>query len=196
MQLDIEKITSEYEQTLVIPGKKPIPQFFLCPVGLVGAGKSTVMKPLCERLSVLRISNDEIREIIADHEYFDKYPLEVSAKLGEKYARQGYSIGLDANASTAWNSESFNQLLKELGAKAIWIYINPPEDYILDKLSHYPHGTIFRNKEEAISSYTKSKETVKADGIPFVYEFDPSRSDLDKQLDEAVQKIQQHLLSA
>jgi len=47
-----QRIKKEYEDTLVFPVIKPDPQFVLCPIGLVGAGKTTVMMPLAERLSL------------------------------------------------------------------------------------------------------------------------------------------------
>ncbi len=189
-QIDIEQVIKDFEQTLVFPKEKPRPQFLLCPVGYVGSGKSTVMKPLCEMLSLLRVSNDEIRLLLGEHKYGNE-TLQIAAEVIEKYARQGFSIGLDSNASTAFNSERFNRLISELDIQAVWILINPPEDYIVNKLSNYSHGTLFRNKEEALSSYQKSKELVKTDGIPFVYEFDPSRDDLEKQINEALSVIKQ-----
>lgn len=65
---NIEKgIMDEYEAELDIPIQPKRKQFILCPVGIVGAGKTTVMKPLSERLSLVRISGDEIRKILKEH---------------------------------------------------------------------------------------------------------------------------------
>ncbi|MDE1944098.1 MAG: hypothetical protein KGH97_01205 [Patescibacteria group bacterium] len=41
-------------------------QVFLAPVGRVGAGKTTVVKPLAERLGLVRISSDEIRKLLKE----------------------------------------------------------------------------------------------------------------------------------
>lgn len=190
--IDIEEVAREFEMTLVFPQIKPAPQIILCPVGLVGAGKSTVMKPLCETFSLLRIANDDIRLLLGENKYGNE-TLQIAAQVIEKYARQGFSIGIDSNASTAFHSDRFNKIISELDARVLWIHVNPPEEYILNKLNNYHHGSLFRNKKEAISSYQKSKEVVVTEGIPFVYEFDPSRDDLDKQINEAVVKINQEL---
>ena len=67
-----EEVRAEYEASLKIPRNKPKKQFFVLPVGLVGAGKTTVMKPLAEKLSLLRISGDEIRKILWDMTVYGK----------------------------------------------------------------------------------------------------------------------------
>ena len=48
---EFKKILEEYRKNTVVYKQKPARQFFLCPVGLVGAGKTTVLKPIAERLS-------------------------------------------------------------------------------------------------------------------------------------------------
>lgn len=57
----LEKGAREYEESLVIPTTKSCPQWMLMPVGLVGAGKTTVVKPLARRLGLIRMSTDEVR---------------------------------------------------------------------------------------------------------------------------------------
>ncbi len=53
-----------YTSFLKIPEKKPLKQILLCPVGLVGAGKTTVLKPMAEKLNLIRVSTDELREML------------------------------------------------------------------------------------------------------------------------------------
>lgn len=188
--IDIGKIQELFESTLEFPEVKPIPKFYLCPVGLVGSGKSTVMKLLCPRLSVLRIANDDVRKIIGNYDYFNLAP-KITATVGPKYSKLGYSIGIDANASALWGSEAFNQRMDDLNSRQIWIHINPPEDYI--KLQNYNHSWLYRNESEARMHFEQSKQKVNTEGIPFVYVFDPSRSDFNNQIDEAVEKIKEEL---
>jgi hypothetical protein len=188
--IDIEEIQKIYESTLEFPNVKPIPKFYLCPVGLVGSGKSTVMKLLCPKLSVLRIANDEVRKIIGNYDYYHLAP-KISSTIGPKYSQLGYSIGIDANASSLWGTEEFNQRMKDLNSRQIWIHINPPEVFI--KLKNYYHPWLYRDEAEAKENFEKSKQKINTDGIPFVYVFDPSRSDLNKQIDEAVLKIREEL---
>src|SRR3989304_39914 len=42
----LEEVKKKYERSLVIPNTKPSPQWILMPVGVVGSGKTTVVKPL------------------------------------------------------------------------------------------------------------------------------------------------------
>lgn len=193
--LDLEKIASEYEQSLVIPSHKPVPPLIILPVGRVGAGKTTVMKPLCEKLSLLRISTDEIRLLIQDHAYFDTYPQQIAISLAKKYIELGYSIGIDANCSSIWQSPALTELLISSHLQSFWINVNPPEEYIIQKLTHHPPSKLFKNTAEALSCYQLSKQKVITTGIPFIYEFDPARADLEQQISEAIHKIKTILKS-
>lgn len=192
--INLEHIIEDYEKTLAFPENKPKTLFFLCPVGLAGAGKTTVMKKLCERLSLLRISNDEIREAIKDPKYFE-LANKISQEVGIKYAKLGYSIGADGNSTSIWNNESFNKLLDSLHAKAIWIHINPPESFIVNKFKNlvYKDTGIYKDPEHALSELERSKQNVKTEGIPFTYTFDTSKDDLDKQIENSIVIIQEEL---
>lgn len=193
--LDLQQITSEYERSLEIPTHKPSPACIVLPVGRVGAGKTTVMKPLCQKLSLLRISTDEIRLLIEDRSYFDGSPQQIALSLVKKYAELEYGIGVDANCSTIWQSATLTELLTSSQLQPLWIHVNPPENYIIKKLTHHPPSKLFKNSAEALSSYEQSKQKVVTTGIPFVYEFDSAREDLDQQIDEAVAKIKTILQS-
>ncbi len=192
--INLQQIIEDYEKTLVFPENKPKTLFFLCPVGLAGAGKTTVMKKLCERLSLLRISNDEIREIIKDPEHFD-VATQVTGELGRKYAKLGYSIGVDSNVSSLWNNVPFIKLVESLGAKVIWIHINPPESFIVNKFKNlvYKDTGIYKDPEHALKELERSKQNVKTEGIPFTCVFDTSSDDLDKQIENSVAVIQEEL---
>ena len=49
--------------------KKANQELILCPVGLVGAGKTTVLKPISKILNLVRVSSDEIRGILKQEGY-------------------------------------------------------------------------------------------------------------------------------
>src|SRR5262245_50203908 len=61
---DFSRLVEEVKDSLVLPKESPINQFFLCPIGLVGAGKTTVLTPLAKELSLVSISGDEIRKLL------------------------------------------------------------------------------------------------------------------------------------
>ena len=93
---EMKKIISLYEKTLSIPKKKPKEQFLICPIGLVGAGKTTVIKPLSKKLSLLRVSSDEIRKLLNEKGFNDDRVKEIAADIITKYLKKGFSIAIDA----------------------------------------------------------------------------------------------------
>ncbi len=161
-------------------------QFILCPVGIVGAGKTTVMKPLSERLSLVRISGDEIRKILKEHglEYDAVVP--IGAALSKKYLSQGYSLALDSDAASPRSKAVIDNAEQEFGAIPVWIHINPPEEFILNKLRTYKHTWLFKDADEAVANYKRRKNLHEdLEGIPFIYTFDTSQNNLESQIAEA-----------
>jgi len=135
MDLNAEELSSvreEYKSTLVLPKEDAIParQFFLCPVGLVGAGKSTVIKPLSERLSLVRISSDEIRKMLKERGAGYDQLLEVVGPLAEELAAQGFSLAFDGDCGNPKTKEMITELVDKVDAKVLWIHVNPPEEFI------------------------------------------------------------------
>jgi shikimate kinase len=188
-QETLRTIAAEYEKTLDIPDEKPMHPFLLCPVGIVGAGKTTVVKPLSKRLGLVRISRDEIRGMLKaaglGYERLD----DLSFPLVRKYASLGYSVAIDSDCA----SEKTQKLVAEVAAhdnlRSVWIHINPPEEFILAKLRNFKHTWLFKDADEAIANYTARKPLHEHLDMPFVYTFDTSKENLPEQLDEAVAKI-------
>ncbi len=175
----------EYEKNLIVPLVKQSPQFFLCPIGLIGAGKTTVMKLLTKKFSLIKISTDDIRKILKKQEYNFKRAAEITFCLIEKYARQGYSIAIDADCVRPSKRKKIEKLAKEVGAKIIWIHINSPESYIINKLRKFKHTWLFKDSNDAIQNYFARKPLHKNLNFPFIYTFDTSHRDLKKQINKA-----------
>ena len=87
MQKSLDEIKHEFVKNLEIPSLIPQKQFFFCPVGLVGVGKSTVTKPISKRFNLLRISSDELRKLLLDNG-FDYSPLKTCIRDSESYLFQ------------------------------------------------------------------------------------------------------------
>lgn len=195
----IEKVLSLYESSLEIPTEKPKNQFLLCPVGLVGSGKTTVIKPLCARLSLLRLSTDEVRKIIYNLsatvtlEEFSK----IMTTLFKKYLSQGYSIAIDADCASAITQNLIQERQRDYNLKVVWIHVAPGEDFIINKLRNYSltHNEtwLFKNADEAVKNYMARKDLHKNLTMPFVYTFDTSLATLGNQIDEAVDVIKKEV---
>jgi predicted kinase len=180
----------EYEKTLILPEQPRRKHFILCPAGLVGAGKTTVTKPLAEKLSLVRISGDEIRKTLKEHGLSYDGLIRIGAELMKKYLAKGYSTALDSDAMSPRSKEVIDNAEQEFGAMPVWIHVNPPEEFILNKLRTYNHTWLFKDGDEAVANYMRRKNLHEnLDSIPFVYTFDTSRDDLGNQIDEATELI-------
>jgi len=58
---NFKSVAGLYEKSLKFPAQKYQKQLIICPIGLVSSGKTTVVKILCKKLPLLRVSTDEIK---------------------------------------------------------------------------------------------------------------------------------------
>lgn len=182
------EIQREYEASFIFPRQKLKRQFLLCPVGLVGAGKTTVIKPLSKKLSLLRISTDEIRRLFREKKISDNGDARKIAYASiKKYVHEGWSIAIDADCGTPHARKNIEDTKsgKENKLKVIWIYINPPEDFILHKLRNFKHTWLFRDGEQAVENYLTKKSQPRDLEHDFIYTFDTSQPNLLEQIKEA-----------
>ena len=192
--MSIEEVKKRFKSSLLIPREKPARQFFLCPIGLVGAGKTTVMKPLCEQLGLLRISNDEFRKLLKEEGYGWDQASAIAMDIATEYARAGYSIGVDADCADRAKRERIEGLASELHIPVLYIHINPPEQFIVDKLmSHEQPTWLFESGEQAVENYQRRKSLHEGLLLPYIYTFDTSRVDLGEQIAKGVEKIRASL---
>lgn len=182
-------LADKYERQLFIPENPPVKQFILCPVGLVGAGKTTVVKPLSEKLSLVRISGDEIRKILKESGHTYKYVRDIAELLAQKYLDLGHSLCIDSDCVSPRTYRFLNELEKERGIKLVWIHINPPEEFILNKLRNFKYSWLFDNAEQAVENYMRRKNLHENLTMSFIYTFDPSKNDLTNQIDKATEII-------
>lgn len=166
----------------------------LMPVGVIGAGKTTVIKPLAERLGLVRISTDEIREKLRQRRYSYEGARDIAHALSTKYLRIGYSIAVDGNTGSTSGLE-YNKKSAEAfpHVRQIFIHIDPPDEYIVNKLRNYKHSWLFKNAEQAVESFYKNKQGFTLPDLPFVFAFDPSRDDLPMQLESGIKAIKESL---
>ncbi|MFA5184933.1 MAG: hypothetical protein WC551_00400 [Patescibacteria group bacterium] len=187
---ELAELITDYEKTLSLPDDIRKPQLLVCPVGLVGAGKSTVIKPLSDKLGLVRISTDEIRHLLKDRGFTFALVEEIGLYLLKKNLIFGFSVAIDADC--AGSASKFIQQVPQKfpKAKIVWLHINPPEEFILNKLKNFKHTWLFKDADEAIANYFRRKPLHDHLDMPFLYTFDTSRPDLEKQIEEAVGLIE------
>ena len=186
------EIRALYKKDVKLSIKKAGRQFLLCPVGTVGAGKTTVVKPLSGKLGLIRVSTDGIRKILKERGFNYNRARDIAFSIIKELIEGGYSVTIDCNCGSGNSVEKIRELQNEYKIKLVWIFINPPEDFIINKLRHYNHNWLFKDSDEAVSAYFKYKEKYgdfKNLSLPYVYTFDTSRNDLDKQIEEAAEII-------
>lgn len=190
----LEEVAKEYEGTLTIPASKQLPQWILMPVGLIGTGKTTVVKPLAERLNLIRISTDDIREKLKRRGYSYNGARDIVQHCIIKYLNLGYSIALDANTGSKVGLE-YNKKTADLfpSVRQIFIHINPPEEFIVNKLKKYQHTWLFRDAEHALENLSMNKKDYNVPDVNFAYTFDPSKADLLDQIQHGVEAIEREL---
>ena len=194
-QTVLEEIAKEYEESLYIPTVKNKPQWMLMPVGLIGAGKTTVVKPLSERMGLIRLSTDEVRQKLREQGYSYQGCTEIIHELSKKYLNLGYSLAIDANTGSTTGIEYNKRTAAAFPeVRQVFIYINPPEEFIVNKLKKYKHTWMFKDGDSAVENFYKNKENFSRPDLPFVYEFDTSRNDLDIQIDQAIIEIKKALM--
>lgn len=189
---NLKRICALYLEQVRLPAIPGRP-FLLCPVGLVGAGKSTVLKPLAEYFSLVRVSTDEIRKVLKDQGYNFLRTSEIAYFLVRKFLGEGYGVAVDADCSPPEVSEAIRTEAAKAGLPVVWIHIDPPESFILEKLRNFKHTWLFADADEAVANYFRRKPLHQTLDFPFVYRFDTSRLDLPQQLEEAKREIEAFL---
>ncbi len=189
-QVEQDQIRNEYQATLAIPSVKRRPQIFLCPVGLIGAGKTTVMKPLSECLGAVRISTDEIRKRLKERGFNYVATRDIAVAAVMKYLEAGYSVTFDADCAGEAAGRTVKEAEKRFGVKTVWLHINPPEKFILNKLMSFKHTWLFRDGAHAVENYMQRKPLHEKLNMPFFYTFDTSKENLPQQIDEAIERIE------
>jgi predicted kinase len=187
---EIKRVEEEYISTLKLPASKPSPQWILCPVGLVGSGKTTILRRLSERLNLLQLRADDVRVILKKYGLAYAATETIVVHLVDTFLNEGCSIAMD-NDCVGRAKELIERAVDRHHVQAIWIHINPPESFILDAIRHRETMEIFGSVENALANYERRKPLHEHLDMPFVYTFDPSREDFDKQMNEVVSKIEE-----
>jgi len=185
---DLEMVTNEYDATLVVPEVKPERQFLLCAVGLIGAGKTTIMTELANKLNLVRINGDDIRKVLYDHKLPYKGSHDSSRILTEKYIRLGHSVALDRDAATPNSYKMITEVAESINLPVIWVHITAPEPVILERLSRR-QSWLFPTPDVALENYTARKSLHQNLPMKFDYVFNTSKDNVHEQIIEAVNII-------
>lgn len=189
-------IRDTYVSHIVIPKNKLKKQIILCPVGMVGAGKSTVTIPLAKKLDLLRISTDEIRKLLKENSFNFDRAREIAGSIAIDYLQKGYSIAVDANCGSVETKRLIEEVEKKYDILPIWFLVDPPVEFIKNKLKNFNHTWLFRDGDDALRAFSRYEEKYMGKinnwaelSVDFIYTFDTSKENIADQIDECYEKI-------
>lgn len=188
----LESIERIYLENLKIPEKVSGRQIFLCPVGLVGAGRTTVISPISDKMGLLRISSDELRRLLKESGYDYKTVKEIIPRIIKKFADDGYGIAFDMDCGNPETFKLIDQLkVDHPNSRAIWIDVSASEEFIINKFKSHPPSWLADNPQKMIDNYLSQKEKRASSDIKynFDYKFDTSRDDLDNQILDFIERF-------
>lgn len=182
------EIKNAYLDQVETPEQKPENQYLLCPIGLVGSGKTTVLTPLAKKLNLVRLSHDDIRKLLHERGYGYEASEQFINEIVEEFLAKGFSVALDADCIRGEVQKKIADRKNRYNLQVFWIHINPPEQFILEKLGRHKTSWL-GTAEQVIKNYFVRKSLHANLNFPFIYTFDPSRPDLEKQINEATTVI-------
>jgi shikimate kinase len=184
---DIEIIKDKYLKNIVFPKNKPKKQLFFCPVGLIGAGKTSITRPISEKLSLVILSSDGLRKILKKDGYDFSLLKKIGFEIATTLASKGFSVSFDMDCGNPEVKKFVEELSEKLNARIIWVNINTPEEYILKgfvKDADY-RSWLTDNPQGMIENYFAQKEKRFKENTKFIFDyvFDASK-DIKKQIED------------
>jgi len=185
---DFVKIINLCRNQIALPIKKAKKPFIICPVGLVGSGKTTVIKQLAEYFGLVRISTDEIRKILQAEGFNLTRTSELGFVLAKELAEKDFGLAIDADCAGVNVIETIKGLATKNGSKVFIIHINTPEEFILENLKKFR-----LEANNFIDTYHRRKQLHQNLDFSFDYVFDLSKGDLSKQVGECEMIIKEKI---
>jgi len=165
----------------------------ICPIGLIGSGKTTVIKKLARHFGLVRCSTDEMRAYLDKLGYNTQKAVDAIRKVTEILLKKKRGLAIDADCARPEIVKEFLSKPRIHKIPLVWIKIDVPEKIILARLSPDNKKRKYRGPE-AIANYFKRKELHKNIDLPFVYVFkNETPEKLKVQMIEAKQKIKEFL---
>ncbi len=168
---DKEFVARKFLDSLIYPKEKPSKQIFFCPVGLVGAGKTTFTKPISEKLNLVRVSSDEMRKILKESGFGYSNLKEIILPIATDLINSGWSIAFDMDCGNIETKAFIDKISLEKNIRVIWVHVKSPEEYIFDKFKKHPPTWLSDNPQKMIDNYFAQKEKREKEGTKFNFDF-------------------------
>lgn len=182
----LEEIEQLFTAQIHVPSAKPENQIYFCPVGLVGAGKTTVTKPISERLNLVRVSSDELRKLLIENGHNYDSLKAIAMRVIEKFVKDGYSIALDMDCGNVEVIQLVKVVEQKYGGISIWVHVTASEEHIFEKFRKHEPTWLASDPQIMIDNYFAQKEKRLSENsqFNFVYTFDTSKNTVAEQIEE------------
>lgn len=171
---------------MLLPKEKPEVPYLVCPIGLIGVGKTTVAKALAQKLSLVRVSNDEIRKLFHDRGNSYERVRDVAFAIMEDLVEQGHSIYIDSDCAS--KIDFIKTEAARWSVQTVWIHITAPENVTIDRIKERQPSWL-GTAEALVENFHARKPLHEHFDLPFTYTFNTSSDDFENQIEESVQLI-------
>ena len=189
----IGPLINEFEKSYIVLPKRIDKPFVLAPIGLIASGKTTFVRAMADKFSLLIISTDQIRKFLENKGYNLRRTSEIAYYLISKHLKLGYGIAIDADLAGKDKRELIDDVSKKSGIPIVWVHINTPEEVILQRLHESNDKRDYRGAE-AIKRYFIRKELHNDLNYPFVCIFNGA-GDLNSEIAKAKEAIENFVSS-
>ncbi len=188
---NLKDIEEEFVAQIHIPVTKPRKIIYVCPVGLIGAGKTTIIKPISEKLNLVRISSDELRKLLIENGHNYDSVKSIGLRVLENFVKNGYSVALDMDCGNTEVISFVKYLEKTYGGKSIWVHVVAPEEFIFNKFKNHEPSWLANNPQIMIDNYIAQREKRLKENTEFnfTHTFDTSKDNIPKQINLFLEKI-------
>ncbi|MEN9649321.1 MAG: hypothetical protein RL094_288 [Candidatus Parcubacteria bacterium] len=191
------QIKQEFIDSLLL-SEKPSSQCIVIPVGFIGSGKTTVMQYLAEKMSLIRLSNDELRVMLLKHGQDFSELKAIAKEVLDEHLQKGYSIAIDGNGGTQATKAFIEELARKHKVPVFWVRIHAPEEVILEHIRGRKNALLTNDNEVMVRNYYAQKEESLKNPveISFFGDIDTSKDDVVAQMDGLASAIKETLSKA
>lgn len=186
-----DEVVMEVAQSLeaVPPSTTPI---VFCPVGLVGAGKTSIVTALLDDTPRFVISSDRIRTMLYERGFnFSQVLDDILRRLSDMAIHRKANIFFDSNAGSKFD---LIRHIEECGYNVMVFYVNPSEAYIEKKLQNMTwqnvpeRFTFFKLPKHVMASYLSNKPRTTHENKRFMAAYPPDFVINPERINESVGK--------
>lgn len=181
-----KQLAAEFSAAVEIPKTPMEPQTVIAMIGLVGSGKTTISRGLCEKLPLVYLRTDDMRTFVTQRGYDRTRIMDMAFELLIMFLKKGQSVILDADCVRFFHE--LTQASQEHAFHLIWLHVATQEQEILHRLRDDNEEREYKG-QQARDKYFERKAFHKEHPMTFLYQFNTDDKLLNDQINQAVELI-------